>query len=104
MLLTLMTMLFSQAPVPANLQQALTPAAQYDDRIPTLKQVTGHAFGEEITPPEQITIYLKALASAAPDRTRLVEYAKSWEGRPLHLIAIGSPKHIAEIEKVKENL
>jgi hypothetical protein len=104
MFLAAMVMLLCQAPVSANLQQVLTPAAHYDPRIPTLKQVTGHAFGEEITPPEQITIYLKALASAAPERTRLVEYAKSWEGRPLHFMAIGSAPHIAELEKVKENL
>ena len=104
MFLAIVTMLFCQASGSANPQQALTPSARYDPGIPTLKQVTGHAFGDEITPPEQIAIYLKALAAAAPDRTRLAEYARSWEGRPLHLLAIGSSQRMAAVDKVKEDL
>ena len=61
------------------------PGAQYDPKLPTLQQVVGHAPGEEITSPEQVATYLRALAQAAPDRTRLVEYARTWEGRPLWL-------------------
>ena len=63
--------------------------------IPTIKSVLGHDFGDEISAPEEIAIYLQALAAAAPDRTRLVEYARTWEGRPLHVLAIASPARIA---------
>ena len=73
-------------------------------RIPTLKAVLGHDVGEEISTPEEITIYLKALAAAAPDRTRLVEYARTWEGRPLHVLVIGSPERIARLDAVKADL
>ena len=64
-------------------EPALWPGAKYDPAIPTIKQVLGHDHGEVITPPEGIAQYLQALQKAAPMRTRLIEYAKSWEGRPL---------------------
>src|SRR4029453_4785028 len=84
--------------------QELWPGATYDSRIPTLKAVIGHDVGEEISSPEEITIYLRALAAAAPDRTRLVEYAKTWEGRPLHVIAIGAPERIARLDAIKADI
>jgi hypothetical protein len=80
------------------------PETRYDPRIPTLKAVAGHDLGEEITSPDQIAAYLKALAAAAPDRARVVEYARSEEGRPLHVIAIGSPERLARLEDVKKGL
>ena len=104
MLLIAMMVLLLQAAVPANPQQALAPHARYNPGIPTIKQVTGHDFGEEIATPDQIGRYLKALAAAAPQRTHLVEYAKSWEGRPLYLMAIGAPERIAQLSGLKEKL
>src|SRR5512143_521389 len=77
---------------------------RYDSRIPTLKAVVGHDLGAEITSPEQIAAYLKALAEAAPDRARVVEYAKSEEGRPLHVLVIGSPERMARLDEVKKGL
>ncbi|HET9704503.1 MAG TPA: M14 family metallopeptidase [Vicinamibacterales bacterium] len=82
----------------------LWPGAKYDAGIPTLKQVLGHDHGEVITPPEGVAQYLQALQKAAPTRTRLVEYARSWEGRPLWLFVIGSPDRIAKLEQVKTDL
>jgi hypothetical protein len=80
------------------------PGARYDTRLPTLKQTTGYELGESVTPPEQITAYLKALADAAPDRTRLVKYAESWEGRPLHALIIGAPERLRRLDEIKANL
>ena len=82
----------------------LWPGAKYDAGIPTLKQVLGHDHGEVITPPEGVAQYLQALQKAAPTRTRLIEYARSWEGRPLWLFVIGSPDRIAKLEQVKTDL
>jgi len=65
--------------------EPLWPGAKYDPAIPTLQQVLGHEPGMEITPPDQVGVYLQALAKAAPTRTRLLEYARTWEGRPLWL-------------------
>ena len=84
--------------------QGLWPGAQYDPAIPTLKAVVGHEPGQEITTPDQIGRYLEALAKAAPERTRLVEYAKTWEGRPLHYLVIGSRERIAKMDEVKRGM
>ena len=82
----------------------LAPGAKYDSKIPTLVNVLGHDHGEVITPPDEIATYLRALHQAAPDRTRLIEYARSWEGRPLWLFIVGSPDRIARLEQVKADL
>ncbi|MEW6321875.1 MAG: M14 family metallopeptidase, partial [Acidobacteriota bacterium] len=88
----------------AQTQQPFWPGARYDPAIPTLEQVLGHAPGERITPPEGVGAYLQALAKAAPTRTRLVEYARSWEGRPLWLLVVGSPDRIAALDEIKKGL
>ena len=80
------------------------PETRYDPRIPTLKQVTGHELGEEISSPDQIGAYLIALAAAAPDRARVVEYARSEEGRPLRVLVLGSPERLARLEAVQKEL
>jgi hypothetical protein len=85
-------------------QPVLPPGTHYDSRIPTLKEIAGHDFGGEITSPEGITAYLHALAAAAPDRTALVEYARSWEGRPLHVLVIGAPKRMSQMDRIKREL
>jgi hypothetical protein len=84
--------------------QELWPGASYDPKIPTLKAVLGHDHGEEISAPEEIALYLRALTAAAPERTRLVEYARTWEGRPLHVLAIAAPPRIARLDEVKADL
>lgn len=80
---------------------ALLKRFTYDPAVPTLTSVVGHDHGAEVTSPEGIVTYLRALAAAAPDRTRLVEYGRTWEGRPLVLLAIASPTHIARIDALK---
>jgi len=80
------------------------PGAQYDPKIPTLQQVVGHEPGAEITTPDQVGLYLRALTQAAPERTRLVEYARTWEGRPLWLLVVGSPERMAKLDQVKADI
>src|SRR5687767_3732125 len=82
----------------------LWPGAKYDPAIPTIKSVLGHDHGEVITPPEGVAQYLRALQQAAPARSRLIEYARSWEGRPLWLFVIGSADRIAKLDQVKADL
>lgn len=83
--------------------QGLLPVA-YDPAVPTLQQVTGHATGERITSPEQMRDYLEALQAADPSRVRIVEYARSWQGRPLVYAVIGSPDRIGALDAVKRDL
>jgi hypothetical protein len=87
-----------------NAPRVLDPNTAYDQRIPTIKQVLGYDHGDEITSPENVAVYLKALSAAAPERTRLVEYARSWEGRPLWIMVIGSADRVAKLDSVKAGL
>ena len=87
-----------------NAPRVLDPATAYDPKIPTIKQVLGYDHGDEITSPENVAAYLKALSTAAPERTRLVEYARSWEGRPLWIFVIGSADRIARLDSIKSGL
>src|SRR5688572_1958332 len=82
----------------------LAPGARYDPKVPTIERVLGHDYGEKITTPEEIPVYFRALNEAAPDRTRLTEYARSWEGRPLWLFVIASAERIAALDSVKADL
>ena len=80
------------------------PDVRYDDAIPTLAQVVGHDLGEDITAPDDLARYLRALTAAAPERTRLVEYARSWEGRPLHYLVIGNADNVARLADVRAGM
>ena len=99
----ILTALFCLSFVPAS-AQGLWPNTTYDPAVPTLKSVVGHEPGEAITAPADVVRYLETLAKAVPDRTRLVEYARSWEGRPLVYLAIGSPARLAKLDDVRRGL
>lgn len=75
-----------------------------DAAIPTLTATVGHAPGARITSPDQTYAYLKALAEAAPDRARLVQYAVSWEGRPLYYLVLTAPANMARIDAIKADM
>ncbi|MBP7570914.1 MAG: peptidase M14 [Acidobacteria bacterium] len=101
-LAALFFLLQSSAAAPS--QPDLAPGTRYDPKVPTLQQVVGHDVGERISSPEEIAAYLKALNAADPARSRLVEYARSWEGRPLHVLIVGSAERLAQLDQVKAGL
>jgi hypothetical protein len=90
-----------QVPSPG---QELAPGARYDPSIPSLEEVVGHDFRQEITSPAEVIRYMEALHAAAPHRTHLFRYAESWEGRPLVVLVIGSPERINALSTIKEDL
>ncbi|WP_419950050.1 M14 family zinc carboxypeptidase [Candidatus Palauibacter sp.] len=89
--------------LPAQAQE-LAPGTRYDPDIPTLEEVAGHGFREVVTPPDDVIRYIEALAAAAPERTRLIQYAESWEGRPLVVLVIGSEERMARLDDVKAGI
>ena len=99
-----LTLVVAQGAATVTQKPELSPGTRYDPKIPTLQQVVGHDVGEKITTPEEVAAYLKALAASDPARTRLVEYARSWQGRPLHVLIVGSPDRIARLDQVKADL
>ncbi|TRD10635.1 carboxypeptidase [Erythrobacter insulae] len=87
---------------PAQAQSFL--AAEFDPSIPTLSETVGHEPGTRITSPDETLRYLRALADAAPDRMKMVEYAKSWEGRSLNYVILTAPENMARIGAIQADL
>lgn len=94
----------AQSPPGGAARPVFAPGVTYDPAVPTLQQVLGHEPGEVITPPDGVVSYLRALAHAAPTRTRLLEYGRTWEGRPLVVLAIASAERMAQIDTVQKGL
>jgi hypothetical protein len=99
----LAAVLIQVAPSPDTLPE-FVPGTSYDPAIPTMEGVVGHRVREEVTTPDELVRYLEALAEAAPDRARLVEYGRTWEGRRLVALLIGSPARIGRQEALAGDL
>ncbi|MBL8734411.1 MAG: hypothetical protein JNN13_18695, partial [Planctomycetes bacterium] len=99
------TALRAQVPDPST--PALTPFAPgvtYDATIPTLRAVTGHDFGEEISSYADVERYLQALAAAAPRRLRVFEYGESWLGRKLRYAVVADEGRLAQLDLVQRGM
>lgn len=96
------TVLATSAQNPARAQSMLE--GSFSDDIPTLEQVVGHPSGARVSSPDEVLSYFEAMAQAAPDRFRMVEYATSWEGRPLVYAVVTSAQNMARIDAVQADL
>ncbi|HJS72978.1 MAG TPA: M14 metallopeptidase family protein, partial [Vicinamibacteria bacterium] len=74
-----------------------------DPGVPTFEKVFSHAPGERILSHAQILAYVDALAAAKPERMRVFEYARTWEGRKLVYAMIGSEANMARLEEIRAN-
>lgn len=83
---------------------AVLPAATYDAAVPTVEAVTGAGWGAEVTTPEQIVAYARALAQAAPSRARVIDTGRSQEGRPLVLLVVSSAENVARLDAIRADL
>ena len=78
--------------------------AEFDPAIPTLSEVIGHQPGERITSPEETVRYLEELIAAAPERAKMMQYATSWQGRPLHYVVLTAPENMARIDAIQADM
>jgi len=85
-------------------QSELWPGARYDPAIPTPKTVHGYDFGERVSSHANIMKYMEALAAAAPARMKIVEYARSYEGRKLVSAIIGSEANIRRLPEIQTSM
>ncbi|WOJ97175.1 M14 family zinc carboxypeptidase [Congregibacter brevis] len=97
---SVLSLIFAQA----SLASTNWPSDDYDPAIPTLSTVLGYEPGERITWSQDVRRYFDALAMAAPDRVRIVEYGRSWEGRQLFYVVISSPENIANSEGTRAGM
>ncbi len=92
--------LVSLLPASAQTKFEFWPGTNYDPAIPTEAKVLGYNSGERITTPDNIIRYLEALAAAAPSRMKVFDYGKTWEGRRLIYVAIGSEANIRHLDEI----
>ena len=85
-----------------NLSYYLPVDVTYDPAIPTPAEVVGHEVGEWHITHDKLVFYMNALAEAS-DRVTLSEYARTYENRPLLLLAISSPENHANMDQIMEN-
>jgi hypothetical protein len=77
------------------------PEVDADPKVPTLKSIVGHDWGEDISSHAEIERYLHALSESAPDRTRLVRYGTTIERRGLYYLVITSPKNLSRLDQIR---
>ncbi|MBM4060586.1 MAG: peptidase M14 [Planctomycetes bacterium] len=101
------TALRAQVPDPAAAAPPglpLLPGVVHDAAIPTVEQVLGRRPGAEITEHQEVEKYLQALAAAAPERLRLVEYGRSWQGRRLWYAVVASPANLRRLPEIQRGM
>ena len=75
----------------------------YNAAISRPETILGFPVGEKTATPEQINMAVKHWAKQST-RVKLVEYAKSYEGRALHYLVISNEKNLARIDEIKANI
>ncbi len=74
---------------------------QVDAKVPRPDAVLGYALGARFTHWDGIVDYLKQVAAASP-RVKVMEYGRTYEGRPLVLVAISSPENIQRLSEIQD--
>ncbi len=78
------------------------PGTSYDPTIPTPEQILGFEPGDRAARPDEIERCLEVWAEAST-RTRLVEYARSHEGRALYYMVVTSSEHLGRLDEIQAN-
>jgi hypothetical protein len=85
-----------------DLKYYLPDSIQYNPAIPKPKDVVYHEVGEWHITHDRLVNYMKAIATAAPDRIKLETMGFSYEGRPQVLLIITSPKNQQRLEEIRQ--
>ncbi len=76
------------------------PKITYDVKITTPKQFLGFEVGERHVSPDQLYYYMKQLELES-NRIKLIEYARTFEGRPLICLIITSQKNQSQLDDLR---
>ncbi|MBN2505422.1 MAG: peptidase [Verrucomicrobia bacterium] len=80
------------------------PGTRYRPTVPTQQEIVGFTPGQRAASAAEVAQCLRAWAGAAPERTRLVEYARSHEGRALHYLVVTAPENLGRLEAIRTGL
>lgn len=76
---------------------------QLDERLPRPDTFLGYPLGGRFSSWDRITAYLEALDAASP-RVKAWEYGRTYEGRPLKLVAVSTPANIERLDEIREDV
>jgi Zinc carboxypeptidase len=76
---------------------------QLDDKIPRPEAVLGYPLGARFTSWDRIVSYLEALDAASP-RVKMWEYGRTYEGRPLKLVAVSTAENLERLEEIRQDV
>ncbi|WNC68349.1 M14 family metallopeptidase [Thalassotalea nanhaiensis] len=91
---------------PTPLAQAEYPnilTGTYNSAITSPEKFLGFEVGQKTATPEQINTLVNIWAKES-ERASIIEYARTYEGRPLHYLIISSKEHVANIDTIKSNI
>lgn len=74
---------------------------RFDVDIPRPASVIGHEVGEWHVTHDRLVHYMRVLAKKS-ERVEIIEYGKTYEGRPLLLLTISAPENIRNIEEIRK--
>ena len=75
----------------------------YKDNIDNPSQFLDFNYGDRVATPEQVTDALNKWSKQS-NKLKVVEYAKTHEGRPLHAVFISSPENLNNLDKIKNKI
>jgi len=84
-----------------DLKYYLPDSVAYNPAIPKPKDVIYHEVGEWHVTHDRLVNYMKAVATAAPDRIKLETMGLTYESRPQVLLIITSPKNHQRLEEIR---
>lgn len=99
----LVTLCFKVAAQEAlTLDYYLPQDISYDQSIPKPADILGHEVGEWHVTHDKLMAYMQTLAKAS-DRITIENRGETFEGRPILLLTITSPKNQQNIEQIRKN-
>lgn len=84
-----------------TLNYYLPDNVSYDPNIPTPKEVIGHEVGEWHVTHDKLAMYMNVLAEKS-DRITIENRGSTFEGRPILLLTVTSPKNHQNIEQIRQ--
>ncbi|HYJ37338.1 MAG TPA: M14 family zinc carboxypeptidase, partial [Chitinophagaceae bacterium] len=85
-----------------DLSYYLPDSVTYNPSIPKPKDIIYHEVGEWHVTHDRLVNYMKAVATAAPDRVKLEMMGQTYEGRPQVLLLITSAKNHQRLEEIRQ--
>src|SRR5436305_228703 len=87
---------------PLSRGETLDLPAAFDEKVPRPEAVIGSPLGSGFTHWDRMIDYLAKVAAASP-RVKMWSYGRTYEGRPLELLAISSPENLARLEEIRKD-